>query len=242
MTSGYGTLISERKTATNGESLDASLAKTNSSLYSFKPVKESTLRSQGEYVSSYGSVISGNANHWLASDGMTTYQVPFTTSTMKILSRFDEQEREFRVEVLIGQVFGAFYQMCIKRKAEDGLTRAKLGERMAKDKSHMSKLLDSPKNWTLRTIAEFANALEMDFHFFLSDRKHPGRVASSTGVEELNPPILDLKPVILEGATQIDAISNSPKASTDSINFKRAQHQGTQGLIQHAPPSQHGLS
>ena len=173
---------------------------------------------------------------------MTTYQVPFTTSTMKILSRFDEQEREFRVEVLIGQVFGAFYQMCIKRKAEDGLTRAKLGERMAKDKTQMSKLLDSPKNWTLRTIAEFANALEMDFHFFLSDRKHLGRVASSTGVEELKPPILDLKPVILEGATQLDAISNSPKALTDSINFKRTQHQDTQGLIQYAPPSQHGLS
>jgi len=173
---------------------------------------------------------------------MITYQVPFTTSTTPIRSRFDENEREFRYHVLIRQVFGAFYEMCIKRKAEEGLNRTVLGERMGKDKSRLTQMLRGPGNWSLRTIAEFANALEMDFHFFLSDRKQPGRISRSTGIEELKLPTLDLKPVILEGNKQRAALANSPEAITDSTNFKRGQRQDTQGLIQYAPLSQHGLS
>lgn len=195
MTSAFGTLTSVSKDQINGESLDASSGTMNLSHYMSNRAQVSIERSQAEYALSYGDDISGNLNHWLASDGMTTYQVPFTTSTIPIRSRFNENERKFRVHVLMGQVFGAFYQMCVKRKTEDGLNKATLGERMGKDKSRLTQMLSGPGNWSLKTIAEFANALEMDFHFFLSDRKLSGRISRSTGIEYVGPNYFEISAV-----------------------------------------------
>jgi hypothetical protein len=242
MTSGFGTLAFERTEGTNGGSLDASFARTNSSHSQYSFEMASTGTRQLSPASNGGNANSANTNLWSATDGMITYRVPFTTSTTPIRSRFDENEREYRAQVLMGQVFGAFYQMCVRRKSEEGLSRKKLGERMGRGKTRLPQMLREPGNWSLRTIAEFANALEMDFHFFLSDRKHPGRIAKSTGIEEPEAPTIDLKPIISERTVQRTFSANLPSPSADTINFKRSKSQDVLRLIQYEALTQHGLS
>jgi hypothetical protein len=99
-------------------------------------------------------------------------------------SKFDENEREFLGLTLERQIFGALYSAVQDRKDCLGLTRAEFGRRIGRDKTGVSKLLRGPGNWTIRTISDFANALDLDVEITFVDRRDVNRVFTPFGFVE----------------------------------------------------------
>jgi transcriptional regulator with XRE-family HTH domain len=97
-------------------------------------------------------------------------------------SQFDEDERVFLGLGLSREVFGALYAALQYRKESLGLSRADFGERTGRDKTGVSKLLRGPGNWTIQTIADVANALELDIEFAFFDRYDQTRIFTATGM------------------------------------------------------------
>lgn len=93
-----------------------------------------------------------------------------------------KHQLQFASEVLEAQIFGAFWLAIEARRKEDGLTQNELSERTGRDKTNISKLLDGPRNWTLKTISDLAEALNLQVEFSLKDKKKPERVFTPTGV------------------------------------------------------------
>jgi hypothetical protein len=83
--------------------------------------------------------------------------------------------------MLSRDVFGTFQEAAICRRNEDGFSRSELGNRMDKEKTGVSKLLKEPGNWTLRTMSDFANAMDMEVRVVLIDRRVFGRTFDRTG-------------------------------------------------------------
>jgi hypothetical protein len=94
-----------------------------------------------------------------------------------------KDRREFAAELLKSAFFGAFYTAIGVRKNEEALTRAKLGSRMGREKTGISKLLSGPRNWQLDTISDFTEALDLRLEFSLVDRHYPNRRFTATGVQ-----------------------------------------------------------
>jgi transcriptional regulator with XRE-family HTH domain len=97
-------------------------------------------------------------------------------------SRFDENEREFLGLTLARQIFGALYSAVQYRMESNGMTRADFGERTGRDKTGVSKLLRGPGNWTIQTISDVANALEVDVEFAFFDQRDQTRLFTATGM------------------------------------------------------------
>jgi hypothetical protein len=96
-------------------------------------------------------------------------------------SRFDENERAFLGMTLARQIFGAIYS-AVQYRRETGLTRTEFGERAGRDKTGASKILKGPGNWTIQTISDVANALDLDVEFAFFDRKNPTTMFTGTGM------------------------------------------------------------
>lgn len=94
-----------------------------------------------------------------------------------------KRRRAFATELLEHAFFGAFYTAISTRKNEDALTRAKLGSRMGREKTGISKLLSGPRNWQLSTIADLTEALDLRLEFSLVDRHYPIRRFTATGAQ-----------------------------------------------------------
>jgi hypothetical protein len=99
---------------------------------------------------------------------------------MPKLSR--EQHLQFAAQVLETQVFGAFWLAIEARRKESGLTQSLLVERTGRDKTNISKLLDKPRNWTLKTISDLAEALGVQVEVALKDKENSTRIFTPTGV------------------------------------------------------------
>ena len=97
-------------------------------------------------------------------------------------SRFDANEREFLGITLARQIFGALYSAVEDRHTNHGLTRGELAERTGRDKTGVSKLLRGPSNWTIRTISDVANGLELDVEITFVDRYDRLRAFTPTGL------------------------------------------------------------
>jgi transcriptional regulator with XRE-family HTH domain len=100
-------------------------------------------------------------------------------------SRFDDNELAFLRETLFREVFGAAYNVLTVRKDEIGFTRDDLAHRTGWDKTSISKILKGPANWTLKTLSDFCNAVEVDVDIKLIDRRDPDRAFTPTGVHAL---------------------------------------------------------
>ena len=115
--------------------------------------------------------------------GVITYHLPLETRQSETTgSRYDENERDYLFEMLKRDVFGAYHQGCTLRKEDSCLTKVEVSERIGKDKTSISKLLKGPANWTLRTLSDLSNALDMDVKITLWDRKCDGRYLDRTGM------------------------------------------------------------
>jgi transcriptional regulator with XRE-family HTH domain len=97
-------------------------------------------------------------------------------------SRFTGVEREFLSLTLARQIFGALYSALKYRKESHDLTRAEFGERIGRDKTGVSKLLRGPGNWTIQTISDIANALEVDVEFAFFDQHDQSIMFTATGM------------------------------------------------------------
>lgn len=94
-----------------------------------------------------------------------------------------KHRREFAADLLEHAFFGAFYIAISARKNEEALTRAKLGSRMGREKTGVSKLLSGPRNWQLSTISDLTEALDLRLEFSLVDRHYPMRRFTATGAQ-----------------------------------------------------------
>ncbi len=90
--------------------------------------------------------------------------------------------KEVAFRVLDASIFGAFLLAIEARRDEDSLTQTKLAELMGRDKANISKLLEGPQNWTVQTISDLAQALDLEVEFVLHDKHKPGRQFTPTGV------------------------------------------------------------
>src|ERR1700723_1536314 len=91
--------------------------------------------------------------------------------------------RTFAADLLEHAFFGAFYVAIGVRKDEEKLTRSKLGSRMGREKTGISKLLSGPRNWQLGTISDLTEALNLRLEFSLVDRSFPMRRFTATGIQ-----------------------------------------------------------
>jgi hypothetical protein len=94
-----------------------------------------------------------------------------------------KKRREFVAELLQHAFFGAIYTAIGARKDEESLTRAKLGSRMGREKTGISKLLSGPRNWQLSTISDLSEALGLRLDFSLVDKHFPARRFTATGIQ-----------------------------------------------------------
>ena len=93
-----------------------------------------------------------------------------------------KQQLELAAQVLETEIFGAFWLAIEARREESGLTQTQLAERTGRDKTNISKLLDGPRNWTLKTISDLAEALNVQVELVLKDRESVARSFTPTGV------------------------------------------------------------
>jgi len=93
-----------------------------------------------------------------------------------------EDHLKFAAQVLETQIFGAFWLAIEARRKEIALTQSQLAERTGRDKTNISKLLDGPRNWTIRTISDLAEGLDLEVEFCLEDRLNRDRKFTPTGV------------------------------------------------------------
>jgi DNA-binding phage protein len=94
-----------------------------------------------------------------------------------------DDRRKFASDVLEASFFGAFVMAIDARKNELNMTQAELAERTGREKTGISKLLSGPRNWTIRTISDLAEALDLRLEFALIDRINPVRRFTASGVQ-----------------------------------------------------------
>lgn len=96
--------------------------------------------------------------------------------------QYGAYEREFNIEMLRTQVFGAFYAVVEYRRNTIRLTNMEIARRSDWSRSMITKTLGAPSNWTLKTISELATALDVDFKFYLVDRTDRSRNFDANGL------------------------------------------------------------
>ncbi|SRR6266849_9266194 len=99
------------------------------------------------------------------------------------MSQSYDDRRTFAAQLLEASFFGAFIMAIDARKNEQGLTQGELAQRAGREKTGISKLLSGPRNWTIRTISDLAEALDLAVEFVLVDRLNSFRQFTPTGIE-----------------------------------------------------------
>jgi transcriptional regulator with XRE-family HTH domain len=95
-------------------------------------------------------------------------------------------DREYFSELIEREIFGALLGSVHFRQIVSNMTKSELARRSGKDKTAISHLLKGPTNLSIRTIAELANALDMDFKFAFVDRINPTQIFTSVGMRILD--------------------------------------------------------
>ena len=82
-----------------------------------------------------------------------------------------EQSEQFSVKAL-DHIASAFLRRILRRMKELGVNQSELAKRMKVSKPYITKVLRQDVNFSFRTAAKLARALEMDFIPGLQERKH----------------------------------------------------------------------
>lgn len=123
------------------------------------------------------------------------------------MSQSYEGRRQFAAYVLETSFFGAYMTAIAARKGEQELTQNDLAERTGRDKTGISKLLSGPRNWTIKTISDLAEALDLRVEFKLVDLYNPIRQFTPTGVM-YDAPSVQIAPLINTNTAQVTAVGN----------------------------------
>ena len=91
-----------------------------------------------------------------------------------------QEQREFRSHMLRSSIVSAFWCV-ISTRRESGLKLVDVAEKLGINKSAISRWFSgSTPNWSLSTISDLANALDVEVEIVLRDRK-TGEVFTPTG-------------------------------------------------------------
>lgn len=101
------------------------------------------------------------------------------TSRSSTLAPLTGRDRaDYGVARLRDQAFDAVQQLWEKRRAA-GVTQKALAETIGRDQGWVSRNLRAPGNWTLRTIAELAQALRGEIEMRVVDLDEPIAIRSN---------------------------------------------------------------
>lgn len=92
---------------------------------------------------------------------------------MSIMTQYDpynDFDRTLNAEMLQTQIFGAYFSAIEFRKSNVNLTNVEIARRSGWSRSHITKIMARPQNWTIETISRMATALDLEFTFVLVDR------------------------------------------------------------------------
>lgn len=94
--------------------------------------------------------------------------------------------QEFERGVLRSAFVSTFWAVIQARKAETGLTLSQIADRLGINKSAISRWFSGTKpNWEIDTIADIANALDVDVEVVVADRKSNRRFGPSGEIQPL---------------------------------------------------------
>lgn len=110
------------------------------------------------------------------------------TSRSPTLAPLTGRDRgDYGVARLRDQAFDAVQQLWEKRRAA-GVTQKTLAETIGRDQGWVSRNLRAPGNWTLRTIAELAQALRGEIEIRVVDLDEPIAIPSNYDAYASNEP------------------------------------------------------
>ena len=92
-------------------------------------------------------------------------------STMKLPELDREERREFN-RFFLRSAFVSLFRVVVaaKKKRSGGFTYQQLSDALGIDKSGVSRWFSSEPNWEIDTIADIADALELDLHIAARER------------------------------------------------------------------------
>jgi DNA-binding phage protein len=93
---------------------------------------------------------------------------------------YDEQLRR---SMLRSRFHSLFWAVILNLKSTKGLKLQDVADRLGVNKSFVSRSFSKPPNWRIDTIADFADALDLDLVIEAHDRK-TGRVFTPAGVRQ----------------------------------------------------------
>jgi transcriptional regulator with XRE-family HTH domain len=91
---------------------------------------------------------------------------------MRPLTR--EERRDYAIAAAQDAAFDAVAELWRKRKAA-GVRKSDLADRLGRDRGWVTRSLSGPRNWTLRTLGELAEALDGDVEIVVIGREEPAR-------------------------------------------------------------------
>ncbi len=95
---------------------------------------------------------------------------------------YSDYDREYFCEVNAHAIFSAFFCAIQYRRDNSGMTQKELARRTGKDKSTISKMMNGPANWNLKTAAEMAFALDLEVEIVLVDKSNINRTFTPSGI------------------------------------------------------------
>jgi transcriptional regulator with XRE-family HTH domain len=78
---------------------------------------------------------------------------------------------------------GLFWSIFSERKKREGMNLSELAKRVGSTKAEMSRWFNGDPNWTLNTVANLANALDVELKIQAVERA-TGRVFTQSGLQE----------------------------------------------------------
>ena len=91
-------------------------------------------------------------------------------------------EETFRRGVLRSAFHSLFWGVIVNRKrSNSGLKMKDIADKLGVNKSFVSRSFSNPPNWRIETLADFADALDLDLIIEAKDRK-TGRIFTPAGV------------------------------------------------------------
>lgn len=90
-------------------------------------------------------------------------------------------QETFRRGALRSAFHSLFWGVIVNRKRNAGLKMRDIADKLGVNKSFVSRSFSNPPNWRIETLADFADALDLDLIVEARDRK-TGRIYTPSGV------------------------------------------------------------
>ena len=100
-----------------------------------------------------------------------------------------EFARAYERGMLRSAFVSLFWAVITERKKRGDFTLQELAKTLGTNKAEVSRWFNGDPNWTVNTIANLANALDIEIEIRARDRRSPGTVFSPSGSSEAERPV-----------------------------------------------------